>query len=105
MSELRVANLRFTRAEAAELLNQVEGLGLSAKVVTALERRTEGWAAGLHLAALSLRGQQDATSFLRSFSGSHRFVLDYLLEEVLQQQPAPLQQFLLRTSILDRLCG
>jgi LuxR family maltose regulon positive regulatory protein len=105
LSELRVANLRFTRAEAVELLNQAEGLGLSTEVVIALERRTEGWAAGLHLAALSLRGHQDAASFVRSFSGSQRFVLDYLLEEVLQQQPTPIQQFLLRTSVLDRLCG
>jgi LuxR family maltose regulon positive regulatory protein len=105
LSELRVANLRFTRAEAVELLNQAEGLGLSTEVVTTLERRTEGWAAGRHLAALSLRGQQDAARFLRSVSGSHRFVLDYLLEEVLQQQPTPIQQFLLHTSILDRLCG
>jgi ATP/maltotriose-dependent transcriptional regulator MalT len=101
LNELRVADLRFTPAEAAELLSRAAGLGLSAEVVTTLERRTEGWAAGLHLAALSLRGQQDAASFLRSFSGGHRFVLDYLLEEVLQQQPTPIQQFLLHTSILD----
>lgn len=105
LTELRAADLRFTRAEAAELLNEALGFGLSAELVVALERRTEGWAAGLHLAALSLRGRQDAAGLLRSFSGSHRFVLDYLLEEVLQQQPAPIQQFLLRTSILDRLCG
>jgi LuxR family maltose regulon positive regulatory protein len=103
--ELRAVDLRFTSEEAAELLNQSVGASLAAEVVAALERRTEGWAAGLYLAALSLRGQQDAAGFLRSFSGSHRFVLDYLLAEVLQQQPAPIQQFLLRTSILDRLCG
>src|SRR5439155_12401971 len=71
----------------------------------ALERRTEGWIAGLQLAAISLQGQQDATSFIRSFTGSHHFVLDYLLEEVLGQQSESLQTFLLRTSILDRLCG
>ena len=105
LTELRAADLRFTPFEAAELFNQTEGLSLLAEEVTALERRTEGWAAGLHLAALSLRGHQDAASFVRSFSGSHRFVLDYLLEEVLRQLPAPIQQFLLRTAILDRLCG
>lgn len=105
LTELRAADLRFTPFEAAELFNQTEGLSLLAEEVTALERRTEGWAAGLHLAALSLRGHRDAAGFVRSFSGSHRFVLDYLLEEVLRQLPAPIQQFLLRTAILDRLCG
>ena len=73
--------------------------------IAALEARTEGWIVGLQLAALSLQGQHDATGFIHSFTGSHRFVLDYLVEEVLEQQPASIQIFLLRTSILDRLCG
>jgi LuxR family maltose regulon positive regulatory protein len=80
-------------------------LSLSAEDIAALETRTEGWIAGLQLAALSMQGHQDATSFIQSFTGSHHFVLDYLLEEVLHQQPAHIQTFLLRTSILDRLCG
>jgi LuxR family transcriptional regulator, maltose regulon positive regulatory protein len=105
LTELRVSELRFSHTEADALLSQTEGLSLSADVVTVLASRTEGWAAGLHLAALSLRGHQDAAGFVHSFSGSQRFVLDYLLEEVLQQQPTLLQQFLLRTSVLDRLCG
>ncbi len=105
LTELRVSELRFSHTEADVLLSQTEGLSLSAEVVAVLTSRTEGWAAGLHLAALSLRGHQDAASFVHSFSGSQRFVLDYLLEEVLQQQPTLLQQFLLRTSVLDRLCG
>lgn len=105
LTELRAAELRFSHAEVGALLSQTEGLRLSADVVAALARRTEGWAAGLHLAALSLRGHEDAASFVHSFSGSQRFVLDYLLEEVLHQQSALLQQFLLRTSVLDRLCG
>src|SRR5205823_2904877 len=96
---------RFTPSEAAEFLNEVMGLNLSADDIDALEARTEGWIAGLQLAALSMQGQKDATSFIQSFTGSHHFVLDYLVEEVLQQQPASVQTFLLRTSILDRLCG
>ena len=105
LTELRAADLRFTPAEAAEFLNQVMGLNLSAEDIAALETRTEGWIAGLQLAALSMQGQQDATGFIKSFTGSHHFVLDYLVEEVLQQQPESVQTFLLRTSILDRLCG
>ena len=105
LTELRVTDLRFTHSEAAAFLNQVMGLNLSAEDIAALERRTEGWIAGLQLAAISLQGQQDATSFIRSFTGSHHFVLDYLIEEVLGQQPERIQTFLLRTSILDRLCG
>jgi LuxR family maltose regulon positive regulatory protein len=105
LTELRAAELRFSHTEADMLLSQTEGLSLSADEIAVLASRTEGWAAGLHLAALSLRGHQDAAGFVRSFSGSQRFVLDYLLEEVLQQQPTLLQQFLLRTSVLDRLCG
>jgi LuxR family transcriptional regulator, maltose regulon positive regulatory protein len=105
LTELRTADLRFSPAEAAAFLNQVMGLTLSAEQIAALEQRTEGWIAGLQLAALSLQGQPDATSFIASFTGSHHFVMDYLLEEVLQQQSEGVQTFLLRTSILERLCG
>jgi LuxR family transcriptional regulator, maltose regulon positive regulatory protein len=103
--ELRAADLRFTPAEAAEFLNQVMGLNLSAEDIAALETRTEGWIAGLQLAAISMQGHQDAAGFIMSFTGSHHFVLDYLVEEVLQKQSESVQTFLLRTSILDRLCG
>ena len=105
LTELRAADLRFTPAEAAEFLNQVMGLHLSAEDIAALETRTEGWIAGLQLAALSMQGEKDAASFIKAFTGSHHFVLDYLVEEVLGQQPASILTFLLRTSILDRLCG
>ncbi|MHB1357323.1 MAG: LuxR C-terminal-related transcriptional regulator [Anaerolineae bacterium] len=105
LTELRAADLRFTPSEAAEFLNQVMGLNLSAGDITALETRTEGWIAGLQLAALSMQGHHDTVSFIKSFTGSHRFVLDYLIEEVLQQQSENIQTFLLRTSILDRMCG
>lgn len=105
LTELRAADLRFTPAEAAEFLNQMMGLNLSDGDVAALEARTEGWIAGLQLAALSMQGQNDAAGFIKAFTGSHRFVLDYLVEEVLQHQSESIQTFLLRTSILDRLCG
>jgi LuxR family transcriptional regulator, maltose regulon positive regulatory protein len=105
MTELRAADLRFTPDEAAEFLNRVMGLNLSAEAIAALEKRTEGWIAGLQLAAISLQGQADSAGFIKSFTGSHHFVLDYLLEEVLQQQSETMQTFLLRTAILDRLCG
>src|SRR6266702_5669600 len=105
LTEVRTADLRFTPSEAAAFLNQVMGLPLSAEDIAALERRTEGWIAGLQLAALSMQGHEDAASFIRSFTGSHHFVLDYLLEEVLGQQSERMQRFLLRTSILDRMSG
>ena len=105
LTEVRAVDLRFTASEAAAFLNQVMSLTLSAEDIAALERRTEGWIAGLQLAALSLQGQQDATRFITSFTGSHHFVLDYLVEEVLGQQPDSVQTSLLRTSILDRFCG
>jgi LuxR family maltose regulon positive regulatory protein len=111
LTEVRATDLRFTPSEAAEFLNQVMGLALSAKDLAALETRTEGWIAGLQLAALalqgtiSMRGQEEATSFVQSFTGSHRFVLDYLVEEVLERQPESIQIFLLQTAILDRLTG
>ena len=105
LTELRAADLRFTPAEAAEFLNQVMGLNLSAEDIAALETRTEGWIAGLQLAALSMQGRSDAASFIQAFTGSHRFVLDYLVEEVLQRQPEGIHSFLLKTAILDRLSG
>ena len=81
------------------------GLRVAADDVAALEQRTEGWIAGLQLAAISMRGHDDAAGFVRSFTGSHRFVLDYLVEEVLRQQSSEVQTFLLRTSLLSRMCG
>jgi LuxR family transcriptional regulator, maltose regulon positive regulatory protein len=105
MTELRGADLRFTPDEAAEFLGRVMNLGLSGDEIAALDARTEGWIAGLQLAAISLQGREDAAGFIKSFTGSNRFVLDYLLEEVLQQQTEAVQDFLLRTSILGRLCG
>ena len=103
--ELRAAALRFTSSEAAAFLNQAMGLDLSAEDIAALEARTEGWIAGLHLAALSIQGRGDSAGLIESFTGSHRFVLDYLFEEVLQKQSASIQEFLLHTSVLDRLTG
>ncbi len=103
--ELRMADLRFTPDEAATFLQRETNLDLSADDVAAIEARTEGWIAGLQLAAISMRGQQDPEEFVASFTGSHRFVLDYLIEEVLAQQTQRIHTFLLRTSILDRLCG
>ena len=106
LTELRAADLQFTPVEAAEFLNQVMGLSLADGDVAALETRTEGWIAGLQLAAVSMQGhREDITGFIQSFTASHRFVLDYLVEEVLQQQSESIQTFLLRTSILDRMCG
>ena len=105
LNELRVTDLRFSPSEAAEFLNQVMGLSLSLEDITLLENRTEGWIAGLQLAAISMRGQKDTTRFIQSFTGSHHFVMDYLVEEILQQQPEHIQTFLLHTSILERLCG
>ncbi|MBU3916372.1 LuxR C-terminal-related transcriptional regulator [bacterium] len=105
LTELRAIDLRFTSSETAGFLNQVMGLSLTTEDVAALETRTEGWIAGLQLAAISMRGHKDATGFIKSFTGSHHFVMDYLVEEVLRQQPENIQTFLLRTSILDRLCG
>jgi len=103
LTELRSKDLRFTSSESAEFLNQVMGLDLSEDDITALETRTEGWIVGLQLAALSLQGRDDATSFIKSFTGSHRLVLDYLIEEVLEQQPEIIQSFLLQTAVIDRL--
>ncbi len=106
LTELRAADLRFTAGEAAALLQQgASGQVLPDAVVTTLASRTEGWAAGLQLAALSLRGQTDIDGFVAAFTGSHRYVLDYLAEEVLERQPAQLRTFLLETSVLERLSG
>src|SRR5262249_26803888 len=107
LSELRAADLRFTLEESVAFLGEGMGLQLAAAQSAALQARTEGWIAGLQLAALSLQGQPEANVARRiaSFSGSHHFVLDYLVEEVLQQQPQQVQRFLLATSLLERLCG
>ncbi|MFN8597898.1 MAG: LuxR C-terminal-related transcriptional regulator [Anaerolineae bacterium] len=105
LDEIRAADLRFTPDEAAQFLNHVMGLNLSADDVAALETRTEGWIAGLQLAALSMQGHDDVGSFIRSFTGSHAYIVDYLAEEVVQRQSADVQSFLLQTSILDRMCG
>ena len=105
LTELRASDLRFTPDESAEFLKGAMGLNLSAEDIAALEERTEGWIAGLQLAAISMQGHRDDTGFIKTFTGSHRFVLDYLVEEVLGQQPESVQTFLLRTSILDHLCG
>jgi LuxR family maltose regulon positive regulatory protein len=105
LTELRAADLRFTADEAALFLNQAMGLDLSEDSIAALENRTEGWIAGLHMAALSLQGRPDTAGFIKAFTGSHRFVLDYLLEEVLHLQPERVRDFLLQTAILDGLNG
>jgi LuxR family maltose regulon positive regulatory protein len=105
MMEIDAAELSFTSEEAASFLNSVMGLDLSAEDVAALEERTEGWIAGLQLAALSMRERKDIPGFLQAFSGSHRDVLDYLAEEVLERQPGHVREFLLQTSILDHLSG
>ena len=108
LAELRGVELRFTVGEAAALLEQVAagpGTALPDTAVAALAARTEGWAAGLQLAALSLRGQDDAAAFVEAFTGSHRYVLDYLAEEVLEGQGTQLRMFLLETSVLERLSG
>ncbi len=105
LTELRAAELRFQPAEANAFLKEVMGLHLSPSDVATLQTRTEGWIAGLQLAALSLQGRTTVSGFLPAFTGSHHFVLDYLSEEVLVRQPPAVQTFLLQTSILERLSG
>jgi LuxR family maltose regulon positive regulatory protein len=105
LTELHAADLSFGPAETAQFLNQVMGLQLAPAEIKALEARTEGWIAGLQMAALSMQGLKDTTGFVKVFTGTHRHILDYLLEEVLQRQPAGVQKFLLQTSILNRLTG
>ncbi len=105
LNELRAADLRFTSAEITQFLNQIQGLNLSSSEIATLETRSEGWIAGLQLAALSLQGRNGSDIGVKSFTGGHRFVLDYLLEEVLNQQTENVKNFLLQTSILNRFTG
>ncbi len=111
MVEVRQQDIAFTEAEAAAFLSDVMGLRLDAKEIAALEQRTEGWIAGLQLAALALRdrpsspGRESAQEFVRAFAGSNKFILDYLLDEVFRQQPALVRDFLLQTAVLDRMCA
>jgi LuxR family maltose regulon positive regulatory protein len=105
MTEIRADDLRFTAGEAAAFLNQTLGLALDAEKIAALEARTEGWIAGLQLAALSMKGAKDMAGFVSAFSGSNRHVIDYLAEEVLARQPEEVRDFLHQTSILDRFCA
>jgi LuxR family transcriptional regulator, maltose regulon positive regulatory protein len=105
LAELRVADLRFTLAETSALMQERWGLELTADVLAALERRTEGWGVGLHLAALSLRETADPDAFVAALGRTHRYILDYLSEEVLERQAEHVRAFLLQTSILERLCG
>jgi LuxR family maltose regulon positive regulatory protein len=105
LTEVRAADLRFTTDEAVAYLNDTTGLGLAADDIAVLEERTEGWVAALQLAALSLQGRNDPSGFIAGFAGDDRFVVDYLVEEVLDRQPEPVRRFLLATSILDRLTG
>ncbi len=105
LTELRAADLRFTPDEASAFLNQAMALELSASDMAKLERRTEGWIAGLKLAALSMKGRADVRGFVEAFSGDNRYIADYLVEEVLQAQPERIRRFLLGTAILDRLSG
>lgn len=105
LREVRADELRFDEREASAFLNDALGLGLAEPDIRRLHTRTEGWPAALYLAALSLQGQDDPSSFIEAFAGDDRHVVDYLTEEVLARQPEPLRLFLLRTSILSRLCG
>ena len=103
LTELRAADLRFTRQETLAFLHETMGLDLSPAQVAALEARTEGWAASLQLAAISMQASRDIEAFIQAFTGSHAYLAEYLVEEVLKAQPGPLQAFLLQTSILERL--
>jgi LuxR family transcriptional regulator, maltose regulon positive regulatory protein len=103
LNEVRVSDLRFTTEEAAAFLNDAMKLNLQPEAIDALEERTEGWIAGLQMAALSMRGRPDKQDFITAFAGSHHFIADFLVEEVLNQQPEDLRQFLLKASILERL--
>ena len=103
--EIRADDLRFAEGEASRMLNDISGLGLAAQDIELLCQRTEGWAAGLYLAALSLEGRPDAASFIRAFAGDNRHIVDYLMAEVLDGQPPAIRLFLLRTAVLERLSG
>jgi LuxR family maltose regulon positive regulatory protein len=107
MTEIRDRDLRFTPEEMTAFLNSLHRLNLPAEQITALESRTEGWAAGVQLAALSLQGRsaERAAEFISAFSGSHHYVVDYLFDEVLSRQPDPVREFLLQTSVLERMCA
>jgi LuxR family transcriptional regulator, maltose regulon positive regulatory protein len=105
LAELRAGDLRFTAEEAAALLRETAGDVLPGAAVAVLAARTEGWAAGLQLAGLSLRRQPDVAGFVAAFGGTHRYVLDYLTDEVLEGQTDQVREFLLETSVLDRLSG
>ncbi|MCA9988387.1 MAG: AAA family ATPase, partial [Anaerolineales bacterium] len=103
VTEIRQQDLRFIAAESEQFLNQLMQLGLPAAAVNDLSERTEGWVAGLQMAAISLQGHDDPAGFIAGFSGSHRYIFDYLAEEVLARRPAGSRDFLLHTAILDRL--
>ncbi|MGZ8726877.1 MAG: helix-turn-helix transcriptional regulator, partial [Aeromicrobium sp.] len=103
--EIRAADLRFTADETAAYLNEIAGLGLAEEHVAALEERTEGWVAALQLAVLSMRGHDDVVGFISRFAGNDRYVVDYLVDEVLQRQPDDVRDFLSQTSVLERLSG
>ena len=105
LTEIRADQLRFTREEIASFLNEVMGLELPGDAITALDARTEGWIAGLQLAAISMQGRKDLTDFVAAFTGSHYYIMDYLVEEVLSLQTQTVGTFLLQSSILDRMCG
>lgn len=105
MVELRAANLRFSSSEASNFFVQVMGLNLSAQDITSLESRTEGWIAGLKLAAISMQGNNDTANFISSFTGSHKYIMDYLIEEVVNQQGENIKHFLHQTAVADRFTG
>ncbi len=105
VNELRMESLRFMQGEAESFLRSFTDLELTSKDVATLTRRTEGWVSGLQMAAVSLRGHEDKKTFIKDFSGSHHYIMDYLLDEVLNRQSLQVQRFLLNTSILDRMCG
>jgi LuxR family maltose regulon positive regulatory protein len=105
MAEIRANDLRFTPEEVTKFLNDVMGFDLSPEDLKLLESRTEGWIAGLQMAALSMQGRKDLSSFIKVLSGSHRFIMDYLVEEVIDKQSREIQEFLLKTSILGRMNG
>jgi LuxR family maltose regulon positive regulatory protein len=103
--EIREVDLRFTESEVYELFDRIMGLPLSEQNVSALEHRTEGWAVGLRLAGLALQGREDVDEFINAFTGGHQFILDYLTEEVFERQPEEVQDFLMRTCVLERMCA
>ena len=105
ISEIRTGDLSFTIEDTETFFKKMTGIVLSEKDMAILESRTEGWVAGLKMAALSLQGKNDISGYIKAFSGSNRYILDYLAEEVLRQQPPGIKQFLLETSVLERMCG